>query len=294
MVKLEGKRRSGRVRRHLRWAVPLILGVLAYVVFIWWAAAISSSVDPNDPADAAASLAVVALGGLAFLLAFIALVFFVVGAVRALVEWRRDRRHATGRYNRAELADRAQQEHFGRAWEATAHLRATLAAHQVPPQIRVWDVVPRPNEAFFLDTGATYARFYGQDVSYSQSGGFFFGHPLFVAAGLAVTAAGNAARRSAAEAAAAAQWREHQNVRLIVSNQRLICQVGGHWLSFDYGAMTAVYPEVQQWSLVCQFDSAEPLMLHGPGVPAAAVITVLMTYGPDAVAEHPSLAPLGR
>ncbi len=274
--------------------MPLILGVLAYVVFISWTAAISSEVDPDDPADVGASLAALGLLGLAFLLPLIALVFFIVGVVKAVSGWRRDRRHATGRYNRAELADRAQQEQFARAWADTSQLRATLAAHQVPPQIRVWDVIPRPNEVFFVDTAATYARFYGQNVSYAQSGGFFFGHPLFVAAGLAVTAAGNAARRSAAEAAAAAQWREHQGVRLIASNQRLICHANGQWLSFDYGAMTAVYPEVEQWSLVCQFDSAEPLMLHGPGVPAAAVITVLMTYGPDAVAEHPSLAPLGR
>ena len=274
--------------------MPLILGALSYVVFVSWAAAIGATVNSEDPADAGAALAALGLLGLGFLLPLIALVFFIVGLGRAVSEWRRDRRHASGRYNRAELADRAQQEYFSRSWEATAQLRATLAAHQVPPQIRVWDVIPRPNEVFFLDTTATYARFYGQNVSYSQSGGFFFGHPLFVAAGLAVTAAGNAARRSAAEAAAVAQWREHQGVRLIVSNQRLICQANGQWLSFDYGAMTAVYPEVEQWSLVCQFDSAEPLMLHGPGVPAAAVITVLMTYGPDAVAEHPSLAPLGR
>jgi len=283
--------KSGRLRRHLRWAVPLVLGVGAYFSLLAWSSAISADLEPTDvgPALAAFGLMILAL-----LLPLTALIFFIVGVVRAVSEWRRDRRHATGKYNRAELADRAHRDRFAQAWAASAQLRAALVARQVPPQIRVWDVVPRHGEVFFSDTAVSYARFYGQDVTYARSGGFFYGHPLFVAAGMAFSAAGNAARRSAAEAAAQAQWREHQVVRLIVSNQRLICLVGGQWLSFDYGAMTAVYPEVEQWSLVCQFDSTSPLLLHGPDVPSAAILTVLMTYGPDAVAQHPSLAPLGR
>jgi hypothetical protein len=58
--------------------------------------------------------------------------------------------------------------------------------------------------------------------------------------------------------------------------------------------MTAVYPEVDRWALVCQFDSTSPLLLHGPAAPAAALVTVLMTHGPEAIQQHPSLAPLAR
>jgi hypothetical protein len=56
--------------------------------------------------------------------------------------------------------------------------------------------------------------------------------------------------------------------------------------------MTAVYPEVDSWTLVTQFDSAEPLMLLGVDVPAAAVLTVRMTHGEDALVQHPGLMSL--
>jgi len=75
----------------------------------------------------------------------------------------------------------------------------------------------------------------------------------------------------------------------VASNQRLLCQVGGRWLSFHYSAMTAVYPEVGDWTLITQYGGTSPLMLSGLHVPAAALFTVLGTHGPDAVAVHPSL-----
>jgi hypothetical protein len=274
--------------------VPLIIGVGAYLGLWTWSETLSASVNADDPADVGLAVASLALLLLALIIPFVALIFFIVGIVRAVGDWRRDRRHATGRYNRAELADRAQQEQFAAAWRSSTHLRGALIRRELPPQIRVWDVVPHQGEAFFSDTAASYARFYGQDTTYATSGGFFFGYPLFVAAGVALSAAGNAARRSAAEATAREQWREHQGVRLVVSNQRLICNVNGQWLSFYYADMTAVYPEVDHWALVCQFGSTAPLLLQGLGVPSAALITVLMTYGPDAVAEHPSLARLAH
>jgi hypothetical protein len=284
--------RTGAARRHMRWAVPLLIGVVGFPVL----GALGSQLSANarGTTNIAGSLGGLLLMLLAFVTAIVAAVFFVVGVVRTLSEWRRVRRHAAGKFTQAELEDRARAEAFASSWQNARQLHATLAHRQVPAQIQVWDVVPNAGEAFFYDTSASYARFYGQDVAYNRSGGFFFGHPLFVVAGVALSAAGNAARRSSAEAAAAAQWRKHQTVRLLVSNQRLVCNAGGQWLSFYYSAMTAVYPEVDRWALVCQFDSTTPLLLHGPAVPAAALVTVLMTHGPEAIQQHPSLAPLAR
>ncbi|OUD87383.1 hypothetical protein BC477_05260 [Clavibacter michiganensis subsp. michiganensis] len=110
---------------------------------------------------------------------------------------------------------------------------------------------------------------------------------------MAAAAIGNASRRSAAEAQAAERWRELQPVRLVISDRRLLCQVGGRWLAFWYAGMTAVYPEVREWALVCQFPDVEPLRLRGVDAPIAAVITVLGTQGLDALRDHPSLQPLG-
>lgn len=57
--------------------------------------------------------------------------------------------------------------------------------------------------------------------------------------------------------------------------------------------MTAVYPEVDRWTLICEFgDATEPRLLSGLSAPLMCVMTVLLTYGPDAVTQHPSLRPL--
>lgn len=180
------------------------------------------------------------------------------------------------------------------AWAYARDLRETVLRKEIPPVIHTWDVVPSAGEVFFVDGVADYARYYGQDVTYTQSGGFWFGHPLFVAAGLAATAIGNASARSRARALAAEQWRERQRVRLLVSNQRLVCLVRGRWLSFWFSGTSSVQPVSDEWALFCQFPDVEPLMLSGFSAPAAAVIAVLQTHGVDGVARHPGLQALGQ
>jgi len=275
--------RPSPARRHLRWIIPLAIAVLVYL-----GAAFAISLLPQDDPEGARLVA--GLVGLATLLVvFAALVVALVNGIRTLAQWGRARRIARGRLTPAERLERDRASAHARAWEEAARLRRRLIAREVPATIDVWDVVPNQGEVFFARLEAGYARFYGTQAVATQAGGFFFGHPAFVVAGLAVTAIGNAARRSQAEAAAMAQWREQQPTIVIVSNQRLVCLAAGRWLTFSYDAMTAVYPEVGDWSLICQFASAEPLMLTGIGAPAAAVLTVLMTHGPEALERHPSL-----
>jgi len=289
-----GQRRSRLpegIRRHLPWLVPLVIGVGG---FLGLGLTGSALINATRGDEFAVGIGVAGLGlmGSAYLVAAVASVLVVVGVIRVLAAAHRRRRWAKGRFTRAEEQAQALDAAYARSWHRAGQLRLALEGRQVPPSIDVWDVVPQPGETFFFDTSAQYARYYGQDTTYTTSGGFFFGHPLFVAAGVAMTAAGNAARRSAAEAAAQTQWREQQSVRLLVSNQRLVCNVNGQWLSFFYSAMTAVFPEVERWSLVCQFDSTSPLLLSGPAIPETALMTVLMTHGPEAVTRHPSLQAL--
>ncbi|PYG98988.1 hypothetical protein CVV67_17260 [Arthrobacter stackebrandtii] len=228
--------------------------------------------------------------------AMLLLLLAVVGTVMALVRaaragyrafrhWRRDSGHLT----KSERAAARRVASSATAWEEARVLQASLARHEVPPSISIWDVVPNPGEVFFLDVPAHYARHYGMEVPYSQTSAFYYGRPAFVLAGVGLTAMSNASRRRAAASQGVAQWREHQPCRLVVSNQRLLCRVGGRWLSFHYSAMTAVYPEVGDWTLITQYGATSPLMFSGLHVPAAAVFTVLGTHGPDAVAAHPSL-----
>lgn len=275
------------MKRHLSWAIPL-LAALTICIGAGVGALELNRIASRDASISAAFGAVV-LGAIALIGTFIGLFFAIAGAV----EMRRKRRHSEGRFTSTERAPSDAERRASDAWRHSSELRLGLLQRRMPEQIRTWDLIANDGEVYFYDVSAEYSRFYGETVSYSRSSGFYSGRPAFVIAGLVVSAVGNAARHSAAVAQARAQWRENQPCRLIVSNQRLVCQVGGQWLSFYYSAMTATYPEVGTWTLVTQFDSAAPLMLRGLYVPAAALITILMTHGVDALAEHPDFRRFG-
>ena len=138
-----------------------------------------------------------------------------------------------------------------------------------------------------------YARYYGQDVAYGQSSAIALGNPAFVAGVLAVSAIANASARSRAAAQATPQWREWQTTTVYVTSQRLAVHASGRWLSFEYRAITAVYPEVASATLVCQFDSTEPLLLSGDEAAIAAVLAVTQTHGLEALRD-PSRASASR
>ncbi|ROQ41510.1 hypothetical protein EDF46_0890 [Frondihabitans sp. PhB188] len=178
------------------------------------------------------------------------------------------------------------------AWSEARRLRAALLDQEVPPTISAWEIVPEAGEVFFYDLKAVHERFYGQDAGYQPTGSFLLGSPAFILAGLVVTGAVNASRQRAAQALAATQWRDREGIRVLVTNHRLLCLVRGQWLSFHYGAMTAVYPEVAERTLVCGFESIPPLRLSGIDAPILAVMTLFMTHGADALAQHPALRPL--
>lgn len=273
--------------RHRRWVIPLVAIPVSYLIAAFGSTAIRS--NPDASTDVGLMLALIVLAALGFLGPIVALVLTVVGAIKTWKRWRRANGHFPVREQAAYDAAVASQLGAADAWDAARILRQHLLAGSVPPPIRVWEIVPRPGEVMFLDLPADYARYYGQDASYSQSSGFYFGHPLFVVAGLAANAVGNAARRNSALAHAREQWREQQPTRVVVTNQRLVCLAAGQWLSFPYSSMSAVYPETSTWTLICQFPDVPPLLLAGHGTPLVSVMTMMMTHGRAALSEHPSL-----
>ncbi|MGO4784358.1 hypothetical protein [Cryobacterium sp. W22_MBD10_FK3] len=280
------------MKRHVKWLIPLLLIPVLFYGGMYSSSALSTASEAAD--NPGLALAAVGLFLVGLIGPVVAVVAAIVAGVRTYRQWRRSNGHFSPS-ERAVNAVRGQREHSSTAaWSQAQALRASLIAREVPPAIRVWEVVPNAGEVMFFDLSADYARYYGRDVQYSQSGGFFFGHPAFVLAGLAATGIGNTRRRNAAIAASQATWRESQPARVVVTNQRLVCHAGGQWLSFPYSTMTAVYPEVDRWTLICEFGgTAEPLLLAGPDAALISVMTVLLTHGADAVAEHPSLQRLG-
>lgn len=275
------------MKRHLRWVIP---GLCIPVVYVT-ALSIVSAIAQTPGFQQSVELGFLNLGILlvAFAAIVTAIVLAIVGGVRTFKAWRR----RNGHYSPAESAQQLREVHSQLGWSAAITLRNTLLQREVPPAVQVWEVVPERDEVFFFDVVMGYERYYGQNVTYGRSGGFFFGHPAFVVAGLVASGIGNAARRHSAQAQAQTQWREGQQARVLVTNRRLICLVGGEWVSFYYSAMTAVYPEVRDWALVCEFSGiTSPLRLSGPNAPLAAVMTVFATHGLDALAQHPSLQTL--
>lgn len=198
-----------------------------------------------------------------------------------------------GVWDNADPVIAAQQEIAERHWQAARSLAHDLVEGELADTGQVWGVVLEPGERFLSDVQADYARYYSTGVSYTHRSGFFFGPVPFVLLAAGINAASNAAARSAAQRAAQTQWREFQQVRVIVTDRRLLCQrADGQWLSFYYSAATALYPEPAVWSLVMDFPETSPLRLGGWGAPVAAVAAVWSVYGADGLRDHPGLAPL--
>jgi len=207
-------------------------------------------------------------------------------------EYRRAHGHFTKKEQSVRLYNQGQQAAYSGGWEQARQAAACIRSGQQFPPLTVWGLVLREGETAYFDVPADYARYYGGNGSYQHVSGFFYGSAGFVGAGLAVTALGNAARRNRARAEAMTRWREHQPVRVVVTNQRLICLANGEWLSFYYNAVSAVYPEPASFSLVMEFPSTSPLLLAGPNAALLAVYAVSRLHGAQAVGAHPALAVL--
>lgn len=279
----------GTMRRHVHWLALLLAVPVSYVVLMLVVVALNGLT-----ADAAPSARPwLALAQLVALVA--AVVVPLVLLIRSIVQMRRTYRRAQrakGKYTRWEQAQLAERTDAAAWWSYARDTRTRLIERRVPESQQQWDVVPYEGERFFAYLPLTYARYYGADVGYTQASTVAVGHPAFVAGVFAISAIANASARSRAAAQSLPQWREWQQVTAYVTNRRIVTFANGRWLSFDYGAIAAVYPDASARALVMQFDSTEPLLLTGPAAPMAAVIAVMQTHGLDAVRDHPGLRAL--
>ena len=149
------------------------------------------------------------------------------------------------------------------------------------------------DEVAYGDALLGYARFYGTAATYQQSSTLLLGSATFVAAGLAANAIANSAARQRAQTQAAHQWRDHATVRTILTNQRLLCDYRGQWLSFWHTGVVEFQGDVGQWLFVLRYEVGDPIMLHGPAAPWFAVSVARLVYGHGGL-QLPALAPLAR
>jgi hypothetical protein len=227
---------------------------------------------------------------------FMGAVACLILAIQALVGVLGTARRSTGLLTRGERAtldrEAAERAAYQAGWQQARAVAAGLAEGRFPQPLVRYGVVLKPGEQAYLDLDADYARYYGGDGTYQHISGVFWGSPAFVTAGLAANAIDNRIRRSNAQAEAVKRWRERQRVRVIATDRRLICQVGPEWLSFYFSGASACYPEPQAHSLVLDFPDTSPLLLGGPNAAVLAVLSAVLVHGPQAVHDHPALAPL--
>jgi hypothetical protein len=179
------------------------------------------------------------------------------------------------------------------AWHRAVELRRALIAGEELPRLPMVPVRLEPGEVPHAELGLGYSRYYGMDVTYQQTSGFYYGSPGFVAAGLVGNAIGNSLARSNAERMAEAQWREFQQVAVYVTSHRLLSFVNQGWLEWSHRAMMTLDIDLQQWSVVQTFQECEPLRWNGLGAIWLAVALTYLGFGTDHLIHRPEFAPMG-
>lgn len=148
------------------------------------------------------------------------------------------------------------------------HAASALAEHlqnggQLAP-VEAADVPLAEGEAVFADVWCSAARFYGTDVVYPRSTGYWENHPTFGQQWVANPL--DARRRREAEAAAQPQWRDHTPARVVLTSTgvRLRPTGSGDWMPFDHCLLTDL--TAGPHGLVLSYSVCAPLLVAGPAV----------------------------
>lgn len=221
----------------------------------------------------------------------------VVLALIQLYRLFRSWRNAKGHYTKSEEAALHRRaaaeldEAENRAMPARAQaFRRVLLEGGRPESVRLMDTPLEDGEECFLIDTCRYARYYGMDVTVTQSSPIVIGRPAFMLGALAGSVIGNSRARSRAEQEAAAQWREWQDLEVRVTDRRIMCRTAARgWLSFHHQGVSAIHPDMDSATLVLEFPDTEPLMLSGRIIPQAAHLVVLARMGVETMRDHPEL-----
>lgn len=178
-------------------------------------------------------------------------------------------------------------------WDYARGAAAGMLEGTLPPPVQVYGPVLRRGESAYFSATANYARLYGGDGSYTTTGLLALGSPAFMIGAFTASGYMNHRRKAAARRDAQLRWRESQRVGLVGTSDRLLVNTAAQgWMTFDYGAITEYYPDVQNHSLTLGFgDQGAPLLLSGPPVLAACLL-VGLAVAPETWPQDPRLAPL--
>ncbi|MFI6372403.1 hypothetical protein [Streptomyces sp. NPDC050546] len=162
----------------------------------------------------------------------------------------------------------------GRAEDAaqpdTVHAASALASHlqrggELDP-VQVDDLPLADGEVAFADVTCSAARFYGTQIAYPLSAGYFENHPTFGRRWISNNRL-DARRRQEAEDAAAPQWRDRTVARVVLTSTGVRLRPSGAatWLPFDHALLSEV--TVRQPQVVLSYTVCAPVLLSSPAAP---------------------------
>lgn len=193
-----------------------------------------------------------------------------------------------GKKQDAALDQRSREE-----WDLAQDWAGWLLNGNQPQVLPLHGIVLEQGESALLQTSLHYTRLYSGSGQYMHSGGTYFGKPGMVLGLMAMNAAVNASRKSAARKNTQMLWRDLQESATIATNYRLICHVQQKgWLSFYYNTVTEFYPEPSSWQVTFAFQQAAPMRLAGLSAPTVAVLSAWCVLGAERWHQDPGLAPL--
>ncbi|MGW3163323.1 hypothetical protein ACWC9Q_10610 [Streptomyces sp. NPDC001142] len=123
-------------------------------------------------------------------------------------------------------------------------------------------------EVAVADVMCSAARYYGTDVVYPRSAGYFEDHPAFGRRWVPNHRL-DARRYREAEAAAEPQWRDHAQARVVLTSAGVRLGPSGSgssaWLPFDHSLLSGV--TAGHDNVVLTYTVCAPLLLAGPAAP---------------------------
>jgi len=182
-------------------------------------------------------------------------------------------------------------DEYGWWWAYARRCAAAFRAGVCPPEVQVFGPVLEADESALMSAQVEYSRLYGGDGRYDRSNFFIVDRPAVMVGGLALNAAINHHRKVVARREAVPKWRDRCLAAVIVTTHRLLCDAGGGWESFWYGAMSEFYPDLGAWSVTVGFQRCAALRLVGAAVPAVCLWMATAVLG-DGWDRDPRLAGL--
>ncbi|MFJ6985015.1 MULTISPECIES: hypothetical protein [unclassified Streptomyces] len=138
-------------------------------------------------------------------------------------------------------------------------------------------VVLRGGESQFTDIVVGCHAYYGTSVEYS-SGYAVQGGVLFTAFGIVTGEMHNAKVRREAEKMAALQWRWEGDVRVVLTDQRLIGFFGTGVEEYPMQRLVAVTPSPDGRAVSLSFDRLTPLLFSGDWAPWLCVLVSALAH----------------